>query len=83
MSEEIAKIAEKLKNLRESIINGQTTDEEVIKEKLNAIRVVAEQNGVNFVIDDEEYIRYLQDTTIGEESDYSEEESSEEEDYDD
>ena len=79
MSEGMVKVAEQLKNLRESIINGQTTDEEVIKEKLNAIRLVAEENGVNFVIDDEEYIRYLQDTTIGEESEYENSDSSEEE----
>lgn len=81
MSESMMIVVEKLKNLRESIVNRDITDENVIKDKLAKIRLMAEENGVAFVIDDDEYIRYLKDPSIGEESE-EEESSSEEEDYD-
>lgn len=81
MSESMMIVVEKLKNLRESIVNRDITDENVIKDKLTKIRLMAEENGVAFVIDDDEYIRYLKDPSIGEESE-EEESSSEEEDYD-
>lgn len=81
MSESMMRVVEKLKNLRESIVNRDITDENFIKDKLTKIRLMAEENGVAFVIDDDEYIRYLKDPSIGEESE-EEESSSEEEDYD-
>lgn len=82
MSESMMMVVEKLKNLRESIINKEITDENVIKDKLTKIRLIAEENGVAFIIDDEEYIRYLKNPSIGEESEEEEESSSEEEYYD-
>lgn len=76
----IEKIANKLSNLRTSILEGQVKSEDVIAEKLAAIREYAEKNEVAFIIDDEEYIELLSNPNLGEEES---EEYSQSYDYDD
>lgn len=79
-SEVMEKIATKLDNLRTSILEGQIRAEHVIADKLQAIREYAEENNVEFIIDDEDYIDLLKDGDLGEEEEEYSEEYSEEED---
>lgn len=78
--EDIELIAKKVRDLYQSVREGNVQTEDDIRTRVEAIRQLAAAKNVPFFIDEEELVDIMQNSEIGEPEE-EEEESSEEEEY--
>ena len=75
--EDIEMISKKISDLHQSIKEGNITEEKVIRDKVDAIRTLAEEKGVPIYIPIEDLIDNLKNKELGVPEEYYEEESEE------
>lgn len=76
--EDIELVSKKLRDLYQSVREGNVGSVAELRVKVQAIRQMAQDKSVPLFIDEEELIKILQDDEIGVPEEYEEEESSEE-----
>lgn len=79
--EDIELVSKKVRDLYQSVREGNITTEEGIRSKIEAIRQLAADKNVPLFIDEDELIDIMETDGIGVPEEYEEEESSEEEEY--
>lgn len=73
--EDIEMISKKISDLNKSIKDGNITEEKIIRDKVDAIRALAEEKGVPIYIPTEDFIYTLKNKEMGVPDEYYEEES--------
>lgn len=76
--EDIELVSKKVRDLYQSVREGNVTTVEDIRSKVAAIRQLAQIKNVPIFIDENELVEIMQNTGIGDPDEYEEEESSEE-----
>lgn len=76
--EDIELVSKKVRDLYQSVREGNVRTEDEIRNRVEAIRELAEDKNVPIFIDENELVEILQNTAIGDPDEYEEEESSEE-----
>lgn len=76
--EDIELVSKKVRDLYQSVREGNVNTVEDIRSKVAAIRQLAQVKNVPIFIDETELVEILQNTGIGDPDEYEEEESSEE-----
>lgn len=76
--EDIELVSKKVRDLYQSVREGNVSTEEDIRSKVSAIRQLAHSKNVPIFIDENELVEIMQNTEIGDPDEYEEEESSEE-----
>lgn len=76
--EDIELVSKKVRDLYQSVREGNVRTEDEIRTRVEAIRQLADDKNVPIFIDENELVEILQNTEIGNPDEYEEEESSEE-----
>lgn len=76
--EDIELVSKKVRDLYQSVREGNINTEEDIRNKVSAIRQLARIKNVPIFIDENDLVEIMQNTDIGNPDEYDEEESSEE-----
>ena len=76
--EDIELVSKKVRDLYQSVREGNVRTEDEVRSRVDAIRQLATDKNVPIFIDENELVETLQNTHIGEPDEYEDEESSEE-----
>lgn len=76
--EDIELVSKKVRDLYQSVREGNVRTDDEIRTRVDAIRQLADDKNVPIFIDENELVEILQNTEIGDPDEYEEEESSEE-----
>lgn len=76
--DDIELVSKKVRDLYQSVREGNIRTEEEIRSKVEALRALAQAKNVPIFIDEDDLVEVMQNTEIGDPDEYEDEESSEE-----
>lgn len=76
--EDIELVSKKVRDLYQSVREGNIRTEEEIRSKVEALRALAQTKNVPIFIDEDDLVEVMQNTEMGDPDEYEDEESSEE-----